>query len=456
MSIETPRAGTWSGQIRNWSYQTMFLAFVSAVGACCRAAWWAGSTWRTVTIPVGCALGLGGGLSWLPVAWLPVVGDSAAWVLDGNVPAVVWGPVLVAGVGFVVVSSPPWWQAEVERMDRRTVSRFWWLRNHYPIRWAGGNAVAITRRTGTLVPNPIPDSHVLVAGTTGAGKSWAITAILWPLAANPHVHMVAIDLKRGMELGPWGARLDLPVARDPAGALDMLRAVQAFIDARAEALEAAELDDCPPPCAEWPHVVVVCDELARLMRFEKESGGLFTTAVEQGRACGVWFLIAAQSPKADVIPTEFRDLLNTILCGAASANMADVISGGLGPDSRKRLGDSHPANWDVRPRYDRKGNKRAGPDAGRFLLIDGGETEVRMVGHPKSDVRARAAQYASVAARPVVQPYVVSAEPTEKWLRRDLIAAARARGVPLPDDVDDNHRRYPKREILAMMGVEAA
>ena len=49
----------------------------------------------------------------------------------------------------------------------------------------------------------LPTSHALFAGTTGSGKSGGLNGPMANLTACQDVIIWGIDLKNGMELGPW-------------------------------------------------------------------------------------------------------------------------------------------------------------------------------------------------------------------------------------------------------------
>ena len=79
--------------------------------------------------------------------------------------------------------------------------------------------------------------HALFAGTTGSGKSGGLNVLMANLTACQDVIIWAIDLKKGMELGPWQECLDR-LATTPEQAAALLRDAVAILQARAEYLAA--------------------------------------------------------------------------------------------------------------------------------------------------------------------------------------------------------------------------
>ena len=77
--------------------------------------------------------------------------------------------------------------------------------------------------------------HGLAGGATGAGKSGWLNVLMGNLAACEDVVIWAIDLKRGMELGPWAPCIDR-LATTPEEARALLADAVAILEARAALL----------------------------------------------------------------------------------------------------------------------------------------------------------------------------------------------------------------------------
>jgi FtsK/SpoIIIE family len=73
--------------------------------------------------------------------------------------------------------------------------------------------------------------HGLFGGTTGSGKSNGLNVLMGNLVVCRDVVIWAIDLKKGMELGPWASCIGR-LATAPRQAITLLRDAVAALDAR--------------------------------------------------------------------------------------------------------------------------------------------------------------------------------------------------------------------------------
>lgn len=175
--------------------------------------------------------------------------------------------------------------------------------------------------------------HVLVAGTTGSGKSVAINAMILSLlykATPEKVRLILVDPKM-LELSVYEGipHLLAPVVTDMRQAASALRWCVAEMDRRyklmsslgvrnlagynqrvRDALKNGEplnnpfslTPDSPEPLEEMPLIVVVIDELADLMMVVgKKVEQLIARLAQKARAAGVHLLLATQRPSVDVI-----------------------------------------------------------------------------------------------------------------------------------------------------------
>ncbi|HTL76611.1 MAG TPA: DNA translocase FtsK 4TM domain-containing protein [Casimicrobiaceae bacterium] len=175
--------------------------------------------------------------------------------------------------------------------------------------------------------------HLLVAGTTGSGKSVAVNAMILSLLykAEPrHVKMILIDPKM-LELSGYDGipHLLAPVVTDMKLAPNALawcvgemerryklmsqlgvRNVAGYNQKVVEAKKAGEAltdpfsltPDNPEPLDEMPLIVVVVDELADLMMVTgKKIEELIARIAQKARAAGIHLILATQRPSVDVI-----------------------------------------------------------------------------------------------------------------------------------------------------------
>ena len=152
--------------------------------------------------------------------------------------------------------------------------------------------------------------HLLVAGTTGSGKSVMLNGLLTSLllTTDPRqVKMVLIDPKR-VELSQFGRvpHLITPVVTDVKKAANALQWGVAEMERRYEVLERLGVRSLEGynDRAEtaMPYVVVVIDELADLMM---QAGAKVEDAIirlaQKARAVGIHLVVATQRPSVDVI-----------------------------------------------------------------------------------------------------------------------------------------------------------
>ena len=156
--------------------------------------------------------------------------------------------------------------------------------------------------------------HLLIAGTTGSGKSVCMNSLILSLlykARPDEVKLIMIDPKM-VELGIYNGipHLYVPVVTDPkkaAGALqwsvvEMLKRYRAFSE-----LGVRDLDNYNRIMKEQqgetlPRMVIVIDELADLMLVaSKDVEESICRVAQMGRAAGMHLVIATQRPSADVI-----------------------------------------------------------------------------------------------------------------------------------------------------------
>ena len=157
--------------------------------------------------------------------------------------------------------------------------------------------------------------HLLIAGTTGSGKSVCTNSLIISLlykSGPEDVRFIMVDPKM-VELAPYNGipHLLIPVVTDPkkaAGALqwavyEMMKRYKTFSELGVKKLE--EYNALALQREEVPHmasVVVVIDELADLMTVAaKEVEDSICRVAQMGRAAGMHLVIATQSPRADVI-----------------------------------------------------------------------------------------------------------------------------------------------------------
>ena len=136
--------------------------------------------------------------------------------------------------------------------------------------------------------------HVLVGGVSGSGKSGWLNVLMGNLAACADVVIWAIDLKRGMELGPWASCIDR-LATTPTEARSLLADAVAVLEARAAYL--AQVGQRTwEPTPEMPALVIIVDEYAELAEDASEATADADSIARRGRAVAVTLIAATQRP----------------------------------------------------------------------------------------------------------------------------------------------------------------
>jgi S-DNA-T family DNA segregation ATPase FtsK/SpoIIIE len=169
------------------------------------------------------------------------------------------------------------------------------------ITWPGPSAASITE---PIDLGPFEDAmpatvlllrrHALFGGATGSGKSGGLNVLMGNLTACADVIVWAIDLKRGMELGPWATCIDR-LATTPAEARALLADAVAILEARAAHL-AASGRRVWEPSPEMPALVILIDEYAELVESAAEATGDADSIARRGRAVAVTLIAATQRP----------------------------------------------------------------------------------------------------------------------------------------------------------------
>jgi len=165
--------------------------------------------------------------------------------------------------------------------------------------------------------------HLLIAGSTGSGKSVAINAMIMSIlfkATPEQVRLILVDPKR-LELGIYEGvpHLYVPIITEPKLAANALRNAVREMERRLKVLAAKgvrnleqynklfesdtpslfedESDDKP-----LPQIVIIIDELADLMMLDQSNvEESITRLAQMARAVGIHLVLATQRPSVDVI-----------------------------------------------------------------------------------------------------------------------------------------------------------
>jgi DNA segregation ATPase FtsK/SpoIIIE, S-DNA-T family len=166
--------------------------------------------------------------------------------------------------------------------------------------------------------------HLLIAGSTGSGKSVAINAMIMSIlykATPEQVRLILVDPKR-LELGVYEGvpHLYVPIITEPKLAANALRNAVREMERRLKVLAAKGVrnieqynklfdKDTPSLFEEeakeekpLPYIVIIIDELADLMMLDQSNvEESITRLAQMARAVGIHLVLATQRPSVDVI-----------------------------------------------------------------------------------------------------------------------------------------------------------
>ncbi len=219
------------------------------------------------------------------------------------------------------------------------------------------SSIAVGKDIGgtCIIGNIARFPHMLIAGTTGSGKSVCMNSIIISLlykASPEDVKLIMVDPKM-VELGIYNGipHLLIPVVTDPkkaAGSLqwavtEMMRRYRSMSDAGVRDLESynSMIEGGEVEGEKLPQIVVIIDELADLMLVAaKEVEESICRIAQMGRAAGIHLIIATQRPSADVITGLMKaNIPSRIAFAVASAMESRIILDTVGAEKLVGKGD---------------------------------------------------------------------------------------------------------------------
>lgn len=190
--------------------------------------------------------------------------------------------------------------------------------------------------------------HLLVAGTTGSGKSVCLQTLVTSLLMTKspqEVRLILIDPKR-LEFTHYQAvpHLLFPIVVVPQQSVQVLQWVIQTMEERYALLAQAGVRSCEEYQAQgevMPYIVIVIDELADLMMVTHYAVEEYIARIAQmARAAGIHMIIATQRPSADVITGLIKvNFPARIACKVASKVDSRVILDAPGAEKLIGKGD---------------------------------------------------------------------------------------------------------------------
>ena len=202
--------------------------------------------------------------------------------------------------------------------------------------------------------------HLLIAGTTGSGKSVMINSIITTLLMRSlpeDVRLIMVDPKR-VELAGYNGlpHLYVPVVTEPKQAASALQWAVSEMERRLKVFErlnvrkistynekqaAGEFDHYDNPPQKMPYLVIIIDELSDLMMVAgKDVEASIVRIAQLGRAAGIHLIVATQRPSSNVVTGLIKaNITNRIAFNVATGIDSRVIIDQMGAEKLTGLGD---------------------------------------------------------------------------------------------------------------------
>ncbi len=202
--------------------------------------------------------------------------------------------------------------------------------------------------------------HLLIAGTTGSGKSVMINSIVVTLLMRTvpeDVRLIMVDPKR-VELSGYNGlpHLYVPVVTEPKQAASALQWGVSEMERRLKVFErigvrniatfnakqaAGEFEQYDNPPAKMPYLVIIIDELSDLMMVAgKDVEASIVRIAQLGRAAGIHLIVATQRPSSNVVTGLIKaNITNRIAFNVATGIDSRVIIDQMGAEKLTGYGD---------------------------------------------------------------------------------------------------------------------
>jgi S-DNA-T family DNA segregation ATPase FtsK/SpoIIIE len=199
--------------------------------------------------------------------------------------------------------------------------------------------------------------HLLIAGSTGTGKSVCINALLMSImmrSTPDEVRLILIDPKR-IELSLYNGipHLYVPVVTESKEAASALAWAVSEMEGRLRRLQKAQVRNIamynslartgalPEGMEAMPYLVIVIDELADLMMVAaREVEDSIVRLAQLARAAGIHLIVATQRPSTDIITGLIKTNITTRIAFAVSSGIdSRVILDTSGAEKLVGMGD---------------------------------------------------------------------------------------------------------------------
>ncbi|NTV31232.1 DNA translocase FtsK [candidate division WWE3 bacterium] len=192
--------------------------------------------------------------------------------------------------------------------------------------------------------------HILIAGSTGSGKSFLLHTIICSIlyrAKPTEVSFIMVDPKR-VEFTQYNdiPHLQTPVIVEPDKVVNAFKWAVEEMERRYRIFESVRVRNLADynsreDTEDMPYIVMIVDELADLMAFAgNEMELLITRIAQKARATGIFMILATQRPSVDVITGLIKANIPTrIALAVASGTDSRVILDSVGAEKLLGKGD---------------------------------------------------------------------------------------------------------------------
>lgn len=189
--------------------------------------------------------------------------------------------------------------------------------------------------------------HLLIAGTTGSGKSVLLHSIICSLILKSNIKLVLVDPKN-VEFTYYKdlKQLMYPIINYADEAHAVMSDLVEEMDRRFKMMSKKSAKDINEYNAKrskkLPYIVLIIDEFADLMQMSKKEFQIkLSRLAQKSRACGIHIIIATQRPSADVITGIIKaNFPARISCRVTSATNSRVVLDKNGAEKLLGKGDA--------------------------------------------------------------------------------------------------------------------
>lgn len=190
-------------------------------------------------------------------------------------------------------------------------------------------------RSGFITTSIVKLPHMLIAGTTGGGKSvFFKQTLLGLLKSSNNLQFYLLDLKNGLELGDFEVLPNVKVAKNVANGLTLLKIVKSEMDRRFKFLQEMGKKEIDPERDKLDRIVVGIDEASiiytlsrgnKLANITTNSCRELTDEIAKlGRAAGIHLILATQKVSKETIDTKVQENIGGRVCFRTNSIMGSV------------------------------------------------------------------------------------------------------------------------------------